>query len=137
MSIVLSIKPQFTNKILDGSKTIEMRTKIGKKFINGSKVIIYSSSPCKAIVGIAKIKEIQHLIKHEISNLHLSKICITREFFDKYMENRSDCYLIELSEICKLNTHLPLTELRKIDFTPPQSFCYSPENLENLMVSYL
>lgn len=137
MSIVLSIKPQFTNKILDGSKTIEMRTKIGKKFINGSKVIIYSSSPCKAIVAIAKIKKIQHLAKHEINDLHLSKICITREFFDKYMEKRSHCYLMELSEIYKLNSHLPLAELRKLDFTPPQSFCYSSKDLENLVASSL
>lgn len=137
MSIVISIKPQFTNLILDGKKTIEMRTRIGKKFINGSKVLIYSSSPCKAIVATAKIYKIQHLMKYDIKDIHLSKICITREFFDEYMKNRSECYLIEFSEIFKLNTPIPLIELRKVGFTPPQSFCYSSINLESLMDSYL
>lgn len=137
MSIVLSIKPQFTNLILDGKKTIEMRTRIGKKFINGSRVLIYSSSPCKAIVAIAKIAKIQHLIKYDVNDIHLSEICITREFFDEYMENRSDCYLIELSDILKLKRPISLIELRKVDFTPPQSFCYSSINLESLVASYL
>ena len=74
MNIVLSIKPQFTNLILDGSKTIEMRTKIGKNFINGATIIIYSSTPIKAIVATAKINKIQILKKNEITEEHLKKI---------------------------------------------------------------
>ncbi|MCU7226363.1 ASCH domain-containing protein, partial [Acinetobacter bohemicus] len=65
MSIVLSIKPQFTNLILEGKKTIELRTKIGKKFSNNADLIIYSSSPVKAIVAIAKVHKIQNLRKDQ------------------------------------------------------------------------
>lgn len=80
MSIILSIKPKFTNLILDGSKTIEMRTKIGKKFINGARIIIYSSSPTKAIVAIAKIKKIQRLNKNKVDINLFQKICISQDF---------------------------------------------------------
>lgn len=137
MSIVLSIKPKFTNLILDGSKTIEMRTKIGKKFIKGSKIIIYSSSPCKAIVAIAKIKQIQGLKKNKVTEHHLKQICISQNFFDEYMQKRDVCYLITLTDIQKLKYPIPLAELRKLNFTVPQSFCYASIYLERLVISSL
>jgi predicted transcriptional regulator len=137
MSIVLSIKPKFTNLILDGSKTIEMRTKIGKKFVSGASVIIYSSSPVKAIVATAKIHRIQHLTANEVNQNHLKKIHISREFFTQYMENRKNCYLIEFSDINKLKQPISLAELKKLNFTAPQSFCYTYGDIEELVMSSL
>ena len=133
MTIILSIKPQFTNLILDGRKTIEMRTKIGKKFIKGAKIIIYSSSPVKAIVAIAKIKEIEHLHKRQVDQKHLKKVCISQDFFDQYMKTRSECYLIELIDIKKIIKPISLVELKKNNFTAPQSFCYASNEIEQLV----
>ncbi|WDZ51564.1 ASCH domain-containing protein [Acinetobacter vivianii] len=133
MNIVLSIKPQFTNLILDGSKTIEMRTKIGKNFINGATIIIYSSNPIKAIVATAKINKIQILKKNEITEEHLKKICISEQYFNDYMQEKENCYLIELKHVKKLGTPLHLKDLRKLGFTAPQSFCYAKECVQNLI----
>lgn len=137
MSIVLSIKPQFTNLILNGQKAIEMRTKIGKEFVSNAKVIIYSSSPIKAIVAIAEIETIQRINKKEVTNNHLEKVCISRIFFDEYMQNREDCFLIKLSKLQKLKNSIPLTELKKLGFTAPQSFCYASKELISLVNSSL
>ncbi|MGI1793985.1 ASCH domain-containing protein [Acinetobacter variabilis] len=137
MSIVLSIKPLFTNLILSGQKTIEMRSKIGTKFANDSKIIIYSSTPTKAIVGIAKIKSIQQVRKDQITALDLKRVCISYTFFENYMKNRDFCYLIELKDIVPLAKPISLSDLRKLNFTAPQSFCYSSEDLNLLVKSHL
>ncbi|MND81939.1 ASCH domain protein [compost metagenome] len=133
MSIVLSIKPQFTNLILDGSKTIEMRTKIGKKFINGATILIYSSSPIKAIVATVKIDKIQKLKKNEITKHHLKQIHISEQFFNDYMKDKENCYLIEIKDINKLTVPIFLSELKSLGFTAPQSFCYANECVQKLV----
>lgn len=114
-----------------------MRTKIGKSFLNGARIIIYSSNPVKAIVATAKIKEIQHLTKDMIDQNHLKKVCISKDFFDRYMEYRKDCYLIELEEIKKLKNPLTLQNLKMKGFTAPQSFCYTSNDIEKLVISSL
>jgi len=137
MSIILSIKPKFTDLILSGQKTIEMRTKIGKKFTNDENVVIYSSSPKKAIVAIAKIKKIENLDKYEVEDYHLNKVCISRDFFNEYMKNRSTCYLIELKDLKKLKNPLMLNDLRDKGFIAPQSFCYASSEILDLVMSSL
>lgn len=137
MSIILSIKPKFTDLILNGQKTIEMRTKIGKKFTNEQDVVIYSSSPKKAIVAIAKIKKIENLDKYEVEEHHLKKVCISRDFFNEYMKNRDTCYLIELKDLKKLKSPLILDDLRKKGFIAPQSFCYASSEILDFVTSSL
>lgn len=133
MNIVLSIKPQFANLILTGQKTIELRTKIGKHFKNDNNIIIYISSPIKAIFAIAKIDKIQTLKKNEITEEHLKKICISEQYFNDYMQEKENCYLIEIRHVKKLDTPLHLKDLRKLGFTAPQSFCYAKESVQNLI----
>lgn len=137
MSIVLSIKPQFTNLILEGKKTVELRTKIGKNFSDNSVLIIYSSSPIKAIVAIAKIHTIHNLKKDKITPDHLDRICISHDFFKGYMQGRESCYFIELKDVKKLINPIPLSDLKKLNFTAPQSFCYASEDLNLLVNSHL
>ena len=55
--ILLSIQPQHAAKIFDGKKTVELRKTFPK--IQGSQwVILYVSTPVKAIVGAFQIKHI-------------------------------------------------------------------------------
>ncbi|MEQ1120884.1 ASCH domain-containing protein [Acinetobacter seifertii] len=133
MTIILSIKPQFTNLILDGRKTIEMRTKIGKNFINGATILIYSSSPTKAIVAAVKIDRIQKLKKNEVTKQHLKKIHISEQFFNDYMREKENCYLIEIKDINRLKHPISLLELKSLGFTAPQSFCYANESVQKLI----
>lgn len=137
MNIVISIKPEFTSLILSGKKTIEMRSKIGKKFTTDANLIIYSSTPNKAIVAVAKIKGIQHVMKNDITPSHLEKVCISTHFFEDYMSSRHSCYLIELKNVQSLKTPIPLSELKVINFTAPQSFCYASYDLISLVNSYI
>jgi len=48
-TILLSIKPKYSKLIFDGSKKFEFRKIIAKKAVD--KIIVYSSSPDKVIIG--------------------------------------------------------------------------------------
>ena len=137
MKIILIIKPQFTNLIFSGHKTVEMRTKIGKEFVDGADIVIYSSSPVKAIVGLAKIDKIQYLQKKDILDEHLKSVCISKSFFDQYMEKREKCYLIHLRDVKKITHAISLKELKNIGFTAPQSFCYTSKEVIKLIKANL
>ena len=48
-TILLSIKPEYANKIFDGQKHYEYRKRIPKKEV--SKIVVYSSAPEQAVIG--------------------------------------------------------------------------------------
>ena len=52
--ILISIRPQFANEILDGSKRYELRRRDGAVSA-GDELVIYSSSPTRCIVGTCKV----------------------------------------------------------------------------------
>lgn len=55
--LILSIKPDFVNKIVSGQKTVELRRRFSKKW-EGVKVILYATHPNHAFVGEAKINKV-------------------------------------------------------------------------------
>ena len=57
MKVVLSIKPQFANKIFDGTKKFEFRKAIFKNQ-NVTSVLVYASSPVQKVIGEFEIGEI-------------------------------------------------------------------------------
>lgn len=136
--IILSIKPKFVKLLLSGSKQFELRSKIGKKFNPDSTVYIYSSSPEKALIAKTSIKTVQITEKNKITDEVLKKICIKRDFFELYMENKGNfCYLIEFKEFEIFNEPIPLSVLKKISFTAPQSFCYANKVFEDFIQNNL
>ena len=57
MSIILmSIKPEYVDKIFSGEKKYEYRKRLCKEKIDT--IIVYSSSPIQKVVGELKIKQI-------------------------------------------------------------------------------
>ena len=57
MKVLLSIKPEFVEKIFAGTKKYEFRKSLFKK--NGVKyVVIYASAPIKRVVGEFEIDDI-------------------------------------------------------------------------------
>ncbi|MCD6510320.1 MAG: DNA-binding protein [Thermoprotei archaeon] len=50
VTILMSIKPYFAEKILEGLKRFELRRKVGE-IPERSRIVLYASSPMKAIIG--------------------------------------------------------------------------------------
>ncbi|MDO9537937.1 MAG: hypothetical protein Q7J68_06425 [Thermoplasmata archaeon] len=121
MQILLSIKPEFVEKIFTGEKRFEFRKQIPKQRFD--KVFIYESSPTQNIVGWFSIGRI---IKGHPN--HVWKTCkseggIEENRYFEYCNGNAKMYAFEINEVHKFNEPINPFEIKK-DFVPPQNFAY-------------
>ena len=97
MEAIISIKPQFVEKILNGEKRFEYR----KSFLKDipGKCYIYSTLPVGKIVGFFTIKQILRDEPPKIWDLTKEKAGITKEFFDQYYFGRNKAVAVEIENV--------------------------------------
>ena len=122
MRVLLSIKPEYADKILSGSKKYEFRKNIFRKK-DIQEIVLYSSSPMKRIVGTCVIGSIIEDHPQTLWRLYREFAGICEEDFFSYFHGREKGYAIEIKEIRKFENPVDPWELDS-DFTPPQSFQY-------------
>lgn len=121
MKVLLSIKPEFVEKIFSGEKQYEYRKTIFKKKIDI--VVVYSTMPEGKIVGEFEIENI--IVDHPeaIWKATANASGISDEFFHQYFEDRNEGYAIKIT-----NPQLyekPINPKEEYEsFHAPQSFCY-------------
>lgn len=123
--LILSIKPQYVEQIFNGSKTIELRKSLPSAKV-GDTIIVYSTVPIKAIVGICKIDNIIIETPENIWLKYSNKLGISYKDFWEYYKNSNKSVGIFISIICKFELRIPLSDIKKIhpSFHPPQCFKY-------------
>lgn len=127
MNVLLSIKPQYVEKIKAGTKKYEFR-KLGFRSIeNSEKVFIYSSSPVKRIIGSFKTNKIV-----EDQPIKLWEQCkegagIEEKDFFSYFNNKEKGLAIFVEDLELFKKPVDPKEIKE-DFIPPQSFCYIEED---------
>lgn len=132
--VVLSIKPIYSEKILAGQKTVELRRRFPVAAPYGALAYIYSSSPVKAIVGTASIRDVLKLPVEQIWTEFESTAFIERPLFDKYFEGLSFGFALVFDDVKSFTRPLPLQELRaRFGFEPPQSFLYAKHDLRKAL----
>ena len=121
MSIILmSIKPEYVDKIFSGEKKYEYRKRLCKEKIDT--IIVYSSSPIQKIVGELKIKQVLYDKKKVIWNKTYKHSGITKIKYDKYYEN---CGYVVAYEIEKAILYDKQKDLKDFNVrTAPQSYVY-------------
>ncbi|MBX6752064.1 MAG: ASCH domain-containing protein [Micromonosporaceae bacterium] len=137
--MLISLRPRFAEAILCGSKTVELR----RRPVNaapGTTVVLYSTTPRKAIVGTARLCRVQVLVPSTAWRQHKSRLGLTRQEFDAYLDGAEYAYLLHLDSVNRLDRPLHLEGLRRHgDFRPPQSFRYvspsDPRILHDLVVA--
>jgi len=124
-AVVLSIKPEFADKILNGEKSIELR-KCAPDASAGDIIVIYSTYPVKAIVGICQVKEILKLKPSLMWQHHSDTLGIDKKRFSDYYQGAEIAIGIVLTSIKRLDHFLPLDLIKKAlpYFHPPQTFRY-------------
>jgi predicted transcriptional regulator/transcriptional regulator with XRE-family HTH domain len=132
--VVLSIRPQYSGKIVKGEKTVELRRRFPADLDAGTLVLIYETSPTRAITGIAEIADIltgpPSVIWKEFSH----EACIARKDFDDYFDGTKEGVAIKLRGARRLTRALELKELReRFSFAPPQSFIYASPRLREAL----
>jgi len=126
MSVLLSIKPEYVEKIEDGSKLFEFRKSIFKEQTN--EIWVYSSAPIKKIVGKIYVKGIIEDEPQIIWKNCKSKAGINKKDFFKYFDGKKIGYAIVIERYEHFETPInPYAE--REDFIPPQSYAY----IENIL----
>ena len=121
MKVMLSIKPEYVEKIFSGEKKYEFRRNIFKN-PNIKSVVIYSTFPVKKVIGEFQIEEVIKGTPEQLWNLAPNSTGISEEKFYKYFENREKGYAIKIGKLIKYMTAKNLQ-----DFSiksAPQSFVY-------------
>lgn len=135
-TLLLSIRPKYADKIFDGRKTVELR-KVRPHLSPGDLVLVYVSSPVKALKGkfiVDKIIEYSpNLLWNEVKDV----AGISKAEFDQYFLGADKGFGIFLTSPQTLLNPIHLVDLRKLwrNFHPPQSYRYL-SNLELSIISF-
>jgi len=130
MKILLSIKPEYANKILTGEKKFEFR-KIGFNNKKINTVVIYATKPVGKVIGEFEVLEVHSGAPKTIWEKTKRHAGIDKIFFDSYYNGRSKAFAIAVGDVTRYEEPVELNEIRP-GLTPPQSFCYlsKQENLQ-------
>lgn len=131
--VILSVKPFYSEKIFDGEKNVELRKRVGIRFVAGARILVYSSSPTKKITGHAEISQVDELTVSEIRSQFLDAACICEKDFDDYYKGTDIGFVIHLCKVKKFKQGIPLSLLRSRGFSPPQSFSYPSDEVLDLV----
>jgi len=128
MNVLLSIKPKYTSKIIEGSKKYEFRKSIFKNKSVDS-VYIYSSHPVKKIIGKFTIADILEDHPDNLWDTVKDKSGLIESEFFNYFKGKSKGFAIEIDEFTQFKNPID-PKLHYENFTPPQSFCYINNEIE-------
>lgn len=133
--LLLSIKPEYASKIFEGSKTVELR-RVRPNVASGDRVMIYISSPVKALAGEFIVDKLVELPIDELWLLVKDQAGLNRKEFDSYYYGASVGYAMFLGQITKFDISVDMKVLQEIweGFRPPQCYLYiTQEKLSNVM----
>lgn len=121
MKVLMSIKPEFAEKIFQGKKKFEFRRTIFKN-PDIRTVVVYASYPVMKVIGEF---EIDHIMEKDIASLW-SKTQkhsgISKECFFNYFNKKESGFAIKIKSVKRYQQPKSIT----LDFNvmPPQSFLY-------------
>jgi predicted transcriptional regulator len=132
--VLFSIRPVHAEKILKGSKTVELRRRFANAVTPGTLALIYSTSPTSALIGSARIKAVQCTDLSTLWKTHRKAACLDKSDFEAYFTGLERGYAIILDSPRPLERPVGLTELRKrFGFEPPQSYQYASPRIRGLI----
>ena len=114
-TILLSIKPEYANKIFD-----EYRKRIPKKEV--SKIVVYSSAPEQAVIGEFEVVKTLKMKPTPLWNSTKANAGISRSKYRKYFSGCTTAYAFVIGSYEKYPTSKSLADLNIQ--SAPQSFVY-------------
>jgi predicted transcriptional regulator len=118
---VMSIRPQFAEAILAGTKLVEFRKR--RLAPDVTTVLIYATMPVGKVVGVFEVAD-QHVASPtSLWNTHKAHAGIARAAYREYYRGRRSAVGIVVGEARRLVSPVTLTELDP-RLVAPQSFVY-------------
>ena len=123
--MILSLKPRYSEVILSGSKTVELR-RTEPKIRVPTRALIYATTPVKALVGTCIVESVITDTLAVLWEAHGSRTGLRHAEFRSYFDGRDVGSALLLSGARRFARQVPLADLRAsrcID-RPPQSYSY-------------
>lgn len=124
-ALLMPIKPKYAEMLFEGVKSVELR-RIRPRVDQGDIVLLYVSSPTKAVVGAFEVENVIERPVEDLWPLVEGAAGLSRTEFDVYFNGASRGVAIFLSRIVRFYRPVFLTELQAHwpGFRPPQSYQY-------------
>ena len=119
-TILLPIKPEYANKIVNQTKLYEYRKNICKRYID--KIVIYSTSPVKRIVAEVEVKSIISNTPNKLWDETKQYSGISKIKYMKYFANKNIAFAYELGKVIVYEKPKKLKDIG-INYYP-QSYVY-------------
>lgn len=118
--ILMSIKPKYSEKIFSGEKKYEFRRKVSKQ--NVDRIIVYSSSPEKCVIGEVEVLGIICKPIRELWKLTKNFAGINFCDLEMYFSGCKEAYAYKLGKVTKYKKPKSLSDF-DVSFSP-QSYVY-------------
>jgi predicted transcriptional regulator len=124
-TLVLSLRPEFAEKVFQGKKTVELR-RVRPRLKPGDKVLVYVPSPVKALIGHFQVRKVIQAEPQSLWQRVGRNAGITREQFMAYYDGARVAFGILLHNQKRLSIPVPLGLLQRTvrRFRPPQCYQY-------------
>ena len=121
MKVLLSIKPEFVEKIFTGEKKFEFRKTMFKRK-DVTAVVIYASAPICRVVGEFQIEELLNDDVKTVWERTHKYSGVTEDYYMSYFCGRKIATAIQIGQIRKYSNARLLSDYNINQ--APQSFCY-------------
>lgn len=119
-TILLSIKPEYSRRIFDGTKKYEFRKNIAQRKID--KIVVYSSVPDQMVIGEVSVIEVISMKPSPLWELTKEDAGISRAKYRAYFKGCKEAYAYKLGKFTVYDEPKTLIEFGIKQ--APQSFVY-------------
>jgi predicted transcriptional regulator len=121
--ILISLHKKYVQRMLDGTKSIELRRR-ALHVSGGTRVWIYSKSPYAVVEAFAIIDRVIRAKPRDLWNEYKDRVGISKSDFESYFLDVSMGCALVLRDIQRLPYSVSLSEIRDhaSSFQPPQFF---------------
>ncbi len=124
--VLLSVKPQYANLLVDGVKRVELRRKFPTKLKAGTRCLIYSSSPTQRVIGECKIESVRKLSLADLWKESAVDAMISWSDFSSYFSGLDHGYAVRVYGPQRYDMPRELSKVAGQAVKAPQSFRYLP-----------
>lgn len=127
MKAIISIKPEYVTKILNGEKRFEFRRRVFKR-TDVDTLVVYASAPVQRVVAEVSICEILTSTPQELWERTYQHGGIEKIQYMNYFHDTDTAHAIVLGTVSEFPEPLRLADYAPALTRPPQSYAYMPEN---------
>ncbi|HVF04927.1 MAG TPA: ASCH domain-containing protein [Frankiaceae bacterium] len=120
--MLLSVRPPHVDRILDGTKTVELR-RTRPSVRPRQPVLLYATQPVGAIVGSCRIGGVRQAASEAMWGDIASSAAVSRGEYDRYLAGRDTVVALFIEDVRPLVAPITLDQMRAAaPFQPPQTW---------------